>query len=94
MCAACRDVIELTLFYRDGCHLCEDMEQQLAELLPPNSFRLRRINIDDSEETRTRYHERVPVLCDGEVELCEHFLDLHAVKTALASYNSGSADIF
>jgi len=28
---------ELTLLLREGCHLCEDMEQQLAELLPPGS---------------------------------------------------------
>ncbi len=82
--------VPLTLHYRDGCHLCEDMEQQLLELLEPGSFSLTRIDIDDDPALQAAYNVRVPVLSCGEIELCEHFLDLEAVKEALASYNRGS----
>lgn len=81
---------ELTLHYREGCHLCEDMEQQLQELLSPGSFRLRRVDIDADPELRVAYNARVPVLSCDTVDLCEHFLDLEAVQSALASYNRES----
>jgi len=81
----------LTLHYREGCHLCEDMEQLLAELLEPGSYRLKRIDIDLDPVTRSAYTVRVPVLSCDEVDLCEHFLDLEAVKSALASYNTPTA---
>lgn len=108
---------ELVLYFREGCHLCEDMEQLLVELLEPGSFRLTRIDIDEHPTLREAYNVRVPVLslvrippvhaagakahrvqelapggladypADNQLELCEHFLDLEAVRDALASYN-------
>ena len=78
----------LTLHYREGCHLCEDMEQQLHELLDPGSFALVRIDIDEDPVLREVYNVRVPVLSCGQLVLCEHFLDLQAVKEALAGYNT------
>lgn len=52
----------LVLHYREGCHLCEDMEQQLHELLPVDSFQLVRIDIDEDERLREAFNVRVPVL--------------------------------
>ena len=78
---------ELTLYYRKGCHLCEDMERLLQELLDPSSFDLRRVDIDQDRHLQAQYNEWVPVLSLGEEELCHHFLDLAAVSEALAGYN-------
>ncbi len=108
---------ELVLYFREGCHLCEDMEQLLGELLEPGSFRLTRVDIDEHPNLTEAYNVRVPVLSlvhtprvestntdpglvpvpttgtylehlpDNQMELCEHFLDLEAVREALASYN-------
>ncbi len=112
------------MHYREGCHLCEDMQQQLAELFEPGEFRLTLIDIDEDAVLREAYNVRVPVLSlvqlpasrlpeeglevataglaqgakpvrndakgplNGTLkELCEHFLDLVAVREALASYN-------
>ncbi|MFK7996968.1 MAG: glutaredoxin family protein [Granulosicoccus sp.] len=82
---------QLTLYYRDGCHLCEDLEQQLYELLEPHSFVLQKLDIDADSALRDAYNVRVPVLnCENE-EVCEHFLDLEELRNALerahASYN-------
>ena len=82
------DPAPLTLYWRDGCHLCEDMEQTLAELVEPSAYRLIRVDIDRNDELRALYNEHVPVLCLNGEELCRHFLDLSAVEAALASYNS------
>ena len=81
----------LTLYYREGCHLCEDLEQQLPELLEPDTYRLEKVDIDENERLRESYNVRVPVLnCDG-VEVCEHFLDLEALRDAMKSASDSSA---
>lgn len=87
------NIPELTLHYREGCHLCEDLEKLLGELLEPGSYTLRRIDIDEDETLKMAYNERVPVLSCDNVELCEHFLDLDAVKGALASYNTEASSV-
>lgn len=81
----------LTLYYREGCHLCEDLEQQLSELLDSHSYQLLKVDIDEDNKLKQAYNDRVPVLnCEAE-EVCEHFLDLEALHKALgralASYN-------
>lgn len=78
----------LTLYWRDGCHLCEDLEQTLAELVDASRYQLTRVDIDQDEALRQRYNADVPVLCLHDEELCRHFLDLTAVEAALASYNT------
>ena len=78
----------LTLYYREGCHLCEDMEGLLFELLPASSFRLERIDIDDNPELQRELNDQVPLLVSGKQVLSTHFLDLEAVSSLLASYNT------
>lgn len=79
----------LTLYYREGCHLCDDMTTLLDELFAPGQFSLLRVDIDADPGLRARYDVDVPVLAVGETELCRHFLDPVAVKAWLASYNGG-----
>lgn len=81
--------VPLTLYWREGCHLCEDMENTLSELVNAERYRLIRVDIDQDPELRKRYNADVPVLCVNDEELCRHFLDLTAVEAALASYNRG-----
>ena len=81
-------VATLTLYFRDGCHLCEDMQALLGELLDPASYRLRLVDIDAEAALKREYNELVPVLKLDETELCRYFLDLKAVQQALAGYNS------
>lgn len=85
----------LTLYHRVGCHLCEDLEQQLKELLEPDSYRLTKIDIDTSQELKSAFNARVPVLFCEETDVCEHFLDFESLRNALvkavARYNTPSA---
>lgn len=68
------------------------MEQQLQELLEKGSYQLCRVDIDEDSDLRAAFNVRVPVLSLNGIDLCEHFLDLEAVRAALASYNSELAD--
>lgn len=80
--------IPLTLYIRQGCHLCQDMEQQIHELLEPGSYRLTLVDIDSDKALQIRYNESVPVLKVTDTEICHHFLDLNALRVAQAGYNT------
>ena len=71
--------VELTLYYREGCHLCESMLQALRGLRSRPAFELQLIDIDRDPELRQRYDEWVPVLCQGDREICHYHLDEAAV---------------
>jgi glutaredoxin len=74
----------VTLYTRPGCHLCDEARQAilgLREGLPP--FELSEVNIEQDDELRARYLERIPVVAvDGEL-LCELELDLDLLRARL-----------
>jgi len=73
----------LTLYYREGCHLCEVMLQALRGLQPQLGFELQLVDVDRDPELVQRYDEWVPVLCLGEREICHYRLDEQALRAAL-----------
>ena len=66
---------QLTLYYREGCHLCEAMLQALRGLQPRLGFGLTLVDIDRRQDLRQRYDEWVPVLSAGAEEICHYHLD-------------------
>jgi hypothetical protein len=81
-------IATLTLYFREGCHLCDDMQASLTELLDPVTYELERVDIDADPQLKSQYNELVPLLALGNTELCRHFLDLKTVQRALAGYNT------
>ncbi len=75
----------LRLYYRHGCHLCEDMLGQLHEL----GVAVDVVDVDREPELRARYQVLVPVLADGEAEICRYFLDQVALKGWIDSQSAG-----
>lgn len=64
----------VTVYLREGCHLCEVALGDLASL-GRSDFELVTVDIDTDDELLTRYLERIPVVClDGE-ELYDFALD-------------------
>ena len=74
---------ELTLYYREGCHLCDDMLQALRGLQSRLGFALRLVDVDRDPALRARYDEWVPVLSCGDREICHYHLDEAALRQAL-----------
>jgi thiol-disulfide isomerase/thioredoxin len=66
---------ELTLYYREGCHLCEAMLQALRGLQTQLGFVLLLVDIDADRALSQRYDEWVPVLYAGQREVCHYRLD-------------------
>lgn len=64
------------LYTRAGCVLCEDMASHVAELIEKTSHTLQLVDVDQDATLKARYGWDVPVLFDGETELCRHQLNL------------------
>jgi len=80
-----KDIRTLTLYTRDGCHLCDDMERELTVLQQQYNFSLNVIDVDRDTYLKLRYDERVPVLADGETEICHYQLNESLIKAYFKS---------
>jgi thioredoxin reductase (NADPH) len=75
--------LELTLYLRRWCHLCDELIEALEPLIDGQGVILREVDIDEHAEFEDAYGEHIPVLCAGERELCRHRLDEGAVRAYL-----------
>ncbi|MBI5937070.1 MAG: glutaredoxin family protein [Betaproteobacteria bacterium] len=71
--------MKFTLYGRAGCHLCEDMAAGLEAM----GLAYDEVDIDRDPELKARYDWDVPVLLGPAGEVCRHFFDPVAVRTAL-----------
>lgn len=73
----------LVLYFRHGCHLCEDMQTALKALPEFRDIDLKLIDVDSSNELQQLYGLKVPVLKMGEQEICHYELDAVSLRHAL-----------
>jgi hypothetical protein len=73
----------LTLYGMPGCHLCENMRGAVEELRIEFNFDLQELDVDADPEVEMRFSEHIPVLTDGDEEICRHFFDAAAVRAHL-----------
>jgi hypothetical protein len=78
-------VTRFRIFIRHGCHLCEDMLEQLSLLQQQHSFEIDIVNVDADAGLVSQYGTLVPVLTLGEQQICHYFLDQAALLQALDS---------
>jgi hypothetical protein len=83
----CNSILKLTLYHRDGCHLCEDMRDALDEYMVTFNLQLIEVDIDQDETLRAAYGHRIPLLLDESGScLSEYYLD----PKRLLSYLQGA----
>ncbi|MGD8589844.1 MAG: glutaredoxin family protein [Chromatiales bacterium] len=76
----------LRLYHRPGCHLCEQMQEQLEPYRRNGRLDLDLVDVDMVDTDLSSYLERIPLLETPQGEsLCEYFLD----EDALLSYLDG-----
>jgi thiol-disulfide isomerase/thioredoxin len=76
----------LTLYSRQWCHLCRDMEQALLQLQRDVRFDMEVFDIDADPQLEAQFNERVPVLEGDGKELCHYVLDVAAVRAYLSDF--------
>ena len=64
-----------TLMFREYCSLCHHMRDQLRPFQQQYGFELDIIDVDDHPAFEDKYNELVPVLLDGDMEICHWHLD-------------------
>ena len=75
----------VTLYGRDGCHLCDDAREVLQRIRQTEPFELEEVDIEADDDLLKRYLERIPVIAlDGE-ELFDFFVDEPKLRAALRS---------
>ncbi len=75
----------VTLYGRDGCHLCDDARATLLELRARAPFELVEVDIESDDELHRRYLERIPVVALDGVELYDFFVDADDLASRVQS---------
>jgi glutaredoxin len=68
-------MVEITIYSRPGCHLCDEAKTVVASVAEEFGAQLREVNIDESAELRTRYTNDVPVIFIGSKLAAKHRVD-------------------
>ena len=76
----------LTLYERGGCHLCEEMADAVKHTLAVHNVVLQLVDVDSDLALKARFDREVPLLFDGEREICRHELNLGALEAWLSKF--------
>ena len=71
------------MYYREGCHLCEQVVASLFQLQEELGYKIKQIDIDDDSELREKYNVDVPVVSYCDEVIFYHFFDEVALRNAL-----------
>ena len=74
----------LTVLSRSYCHLCEELIAALKQYQGRYPFAIEVVDVDSDARLEEKWGDKVPVLLDGERELCHYYLDLEALEARLA----------
>jgi hypothetical protein len=77
-------VLEFVVYSRRGCHLCEELLEELEPLCRGRATIVVR-DIDTQADWAEQYGLDIPVLTMNDDEICRHRLDRERVLTALAA---------
>jgi len=81
--------LDITLYTRPGCHLCDEAKAAIAPLLREFGAVLREVNIDDDPVLMERYGWDVPVFFIGPKKTAKHRVDLEQFRRQLQSATTG-----
>ena len=74
----------LTVLSRAYCHLCDDLVSALKQFQSRYDFDIEVVDVDRHPKLEEKWGDKVPVLLDGDREICHYFLDVEAVDARLS----------
>lgn len=75
--------LDVTLYSRPKCKLCDEARTALEPILREFGSALREVNIDDDKELKELYTNDVPVIFLGAKEIARHTVDTVKFRAAL-----------
>jgi glutaredoxin len=74
---------DVTLYTREGCHLCDSAKIAMEPILKEFGARLREVDVDRDPVLQRRYTEDVPVIFIGSREAARHKIDAEDFRRKL-----------
>jgi glutaredoxin len=74
---------DVTMYMREGCHLCEEAKSAMAPILAALGARLHEVDIDDDPTLHARYTNDVPVIFIGSQFFAQHRVDVARLRRHL-----------
>jgi glutaredoxin len=75
----------VTLYTRQGCCLCDDAKQVLAEARRRTAFDYQEVDIDADAELRRQYNDEVPVIAIDGAKAFKYRVELKDLLRRLAA---------
>lgn len=75
--------LDVTLYTRPCCKLCDEAKAAISPLLAEFGARLREVNIDEDSQLREFYTNDVPVVFLGSHKVAKHRIDLRQFRRQL-----------
>jgi thiol-disulfide isomerase/thioredoxin len=75
---------KLTVLSREYCHLCEELLASLRQFQGRYAFDIEVLDVDRHPALEERWGDKVPVVLDGDLEICHYYLDVDAVDARLS----------
>jgi glutaredoxin len=82
--------LEVTLYTRPGCHLCEDAKKLILPLLQEFGATLREVNIDEDPDLTARYGLDIPVVFVGTHKAAKHRVEVKQFRRKLEQASASS----
>lgn len=73
-----------TFYTRAGCPLCEEMADTVRPAIEAAGHRLVAVDVDTDPTLKASFGRDVPLLFEGDAEICRHFADRAALGERLA----------
>lgn len=77
------ETLEVILYTRPGCQLCDEAKAEIAPLLKRAGAQLREINIDEDAKLRELYNVDVPVIFLNGRKVAKHRVDREQFRRQL-----------
>jgi glutaredoxin len=74
---------DVTMYMRQGCHLCEEAKAAMTPLLAQFGAKLHEVDIDDDPVLLERYTNDVPVIFVGSQFFAQHRADVARLRRQL-----------
>lgn len=84
--------LEVTLYTRPGCHLCDEAKLRIEPLIAEFGARLREVNIDADPDLHDRYNLDVPVIFLADRKIAKHRIDPGQFRRQLLEARRRSSD--
>lgn len=72
--------LKFIVLSREYCHLCDELLAELRRLQQRFDFAIEVVDVDSDPALEERWGDKVPVVLDGQIEVCHYHLDAAAVE--------------